>query len=77
MSYSRSYDVALAAASIKKGSAHDKELKRAARRAYREVGEPVPIFAVIWLGGARPVFRFFNERAAQQFRQTAPAGSLA
>jgi hypothetical protein len=77
MSYSRSYDVALAAASIKKGSAHYKELKRAARRANREVGEPVPNFAVIWLSGARPVFRFFNERAAQQFRQTAPAGSLA
>jgi hypothetical protein len=77
MSYSRSYDVALAAASIKKGSPHYRELKRAARRANREVGEPVPNFAVIWLGGARPVFRFFNERAAQQFRQTAPAGSLA
>ncbi len=77
MSYSRSYDVALAAASIKKDSAQYKELKRAARRANREVGEPVPNFAIIWLSGARPVFRFFNERAAQQFRATAPAGSLA
>ena len=77
MSYSRSYDVPLAAASIKKSSAQYKELKRAARRANREVGEPVPNFAVIWLSGARPIFRFFNERAAQLFRQTAPAGSLA
>lgn len=77
MSYSRNYDVALAAAAIKKGTTQYKELKRAARRANREVGEPVPNFAVVWLNGGRPVFRFFNERAAQQFRSTAPAGSLA
>lgn len=77
MSPSRNYDVPLAAVAVKKGSAQYKELKRAARRANREVGEPLPNFAVIWLSGARPVFRFFNERAAQQFRQTAPAGSLA
>lgn len=77
MTPSRNYDVALAAASIKKGTIQYRDLKRAARRANRTVGEPIPNFAVIWLSGGRPVFRFFNERAAQQFRATAPAGSLA
>lgn len=76
MAYSRSYDVGIAVTAVKKASPQFKELKRVARRANRTVGEHLANFAVVWLGGGRPVFRFFNERAAQQFRSTAPAGTL-
>jgi hypothetical protein len=77
MGYARSFDVAVAATTVKKASPQFKEMKRLARRANRDVGEHLANFAVVWLGGGRPVIRFFNERAAQQFRATAPAGTLA
>lgn len=77
MAYSRSFDVAIAVNAVKKSSPQFKELKRIARRANREVGEHLANFAVVWLAGGRPVFRFFNEKAAQQFRATSPAGTLA
>lgn len=72
----RSYDVLLAPSFIRKASAQYKELQRIARRANRGVGEPAQNFAIVWLSGGRPAFRFFNEKAAQQFRSTATAGSL-
>lgn len=72
----RSFDVLLAPAFTRKGSAQYKELQRIARRANRGAGEPRQNFAIVWLAGGRPAFRFFNETAAQQFRGTATAGSL-
>ncbi len=76
MTASRSYDVLIAPKFIKKGSAPYKDLQRIARRANRETGEPAQNFATVWLNGGRPAFRFFSERAAQQFRATATTGSL-
>lgn len=76
MSSSRSYDVLLAPSFIGKGSAQYKELQRIARRANLSQGEPRHNFAIVWLTGGRPAFRFFSEKAAQQFRATATAGSL-
>lgn len=76
MTSSRSIDVLLAPSFVKKGSPQYKELQRIARRANRSQDEPKQNFAIVWLTGGRPAFRFFNERAAQQFRSTATAGSL-
>lgn len=72
----RSYDVLLAPSFVGKTSSQYKELQRIARRANRGAGEPPQNFAIVWLAGGRPAFRFFNEKAAQQFRSNATAGSL-
>lgn len=77
MASSRPYDVLLATSFVKKGSRAYTELQRVARRANRGAGEPPQNFAIVWLAGGRPAFRFFSEAAATQFKASASAGSLA
>ncbi|NJO56141.1 MAG: hypothetical protein HC834_07055 [Rhodospirillales bacterium] len=76
MSSANAIDVLLAPSHVGKELVQYKDLKRVAKRANRDNGEPKQNFSIVWLPGGRPAFRFFNKAAADSFKAAAPAGSL-